>query len=124
MAYKDIMVYLDPTADAPERLRLAVAMAKAHGARLIGVEASSSAAFVGPWGDRALRVGPEFEAAVKEAGVVGVLVGVGRPRPCRAPSICHCVDLIIALAPRGRGARADPVRDPGRGAASPRARRC
>ncbi len=69
MAYKDIMVYLDPTDDAQDRLRLAVAMALVHGARLIGVDASSDAAFVGSWGDRALRVGPEFEAAVKAAGL-------------------------------------------------------
>ena len=36
MAYKDILVYLDPTDAAQDRLRLAVAMALAHGARLIG----------------------------------------------------------------------------------------
>ena len=42
MAYKDIMVYLDATGDTQDRLRLAVAMAMAHGARLIGVDASST----------------------------------------------------------------------------------
>ena len=100
MAYKDIMVYLDPTGDAQERLRLAVSMALAHGARLIGVEASSDKAFVGPWGDRALHVGPEFEAAVKQAGLVGQFVGsdaAGLP----GAEYIHCVDLIIAPRPDG-----------------------
>jgi hypothetical protein len=44
MAYKDILVYLDPSADASDRLRLAVDLAKAHGARLIGVDASDESA--------------------------------------------------------------------------------
>ena len=38
MAYKDILVYLDPTVETVERIRLAVSLAKAHGARLIGVD--------------------------------------------------------------------------------------
>ena len=41
MAYKDILVYLDPTAESVERLRFAVDLAKAHGARLIGVDVSA-----------------------------------------------------------------------------------
>ncbi len=83
MAYKDIMVYLDPTGDAQNRLRLAVSIALAHGARLIGVDASSDAAFIGPWGDRALHVGPEFEAAVKDAGLVGHFVSGDAGLPAR-----------------------------------------
>jgi nucleotide-binding universal stress UspA family protein len=99
MAYKDIMVYLDPTDDARDRLRLAVAMALAHGARLIGVDASSPAAFVGSWGDRALRVGPEFEAAVEAAGLIGLFVGADETLSAAEHS--HCVDLIIAPRPEG-----------------------
>ena len=41
MAYKDILVYLDATAEAAERVRLAVSLAKTHGARLIGVDVSA-----------------------------------------------------------------------------------
>ncbi|MGD0640728.1 MAG: universal stress protein [Roseiarcus sp.] len=100
MAYKDILVYLDPTNDSRERLRLAVAMAGAHGARLTGVDASSEAAFVGAWGDRALHVGPEFEAAVKEAGLVGRFVGADAA-PTVGGEYRHCVDLIIAPRPEG-----------------------
>jgi nucleotide-binding universal stress UspA family protein len=100
MAYKDIMVYLDPTGDAQNRLRLAVSIALAHGARLIGVDASSDAAFVGPWGDRALHVGPEFEAAVKDAGLVGQFVSGEAGLP-DGGEYTHCVDLIIAPRPEG-----------------------
>ena len=74
MAYKDILVYLDPTDAAKDRLRLAVAMAQAHGARLTGVDASSVAALSGAWGDRVSRIGPEFEAVIKEAALVGRFV--------------------------------------------------
>ena len=38
MAYKDILVYLDPTAESVERLRFAIDLAKTHGARLVGVD--------------------------------------------------------------------------------------
>jgi len=100
MAYKDIMVYLDPTGDAQNRLRLAVSIALAHGARLIGVDASSDAAFIGSWGDRALHVGPEFEAAVKDAGLVGHFVSGEAGLPAGG-EYTHCVDLIIAPRPEG-----------------------
>ena len=98
MAYKDILVYLDPTDAAPDRLRLAVAMAQAHGARLIGVDASSEAALRGSWGDRASRIGPEFEAAIKEAGLVGRFVGTSAAFTIGG-EYGHCVDLIIAPRP-------------------------
>jgi hypothetical protein len=64
MASQDILVYLDPTDAAQDRRRLVAAMAQAHGARLTGVDASSEAALGGAWGDRASRIGREFEAAV------------------------------------------------------------
>ena len=41
MAYKDILVFLDSTAEAVERTRFAVSLAKTHGARLIGVDVSA-----------------------------------------------------------------------------------
>jgi hypothetical protein len=44
MAYRDILVYLDPTVETVERIGLAVALAKAHGARLIGVDISAPSA--------------------------------------------------------------------------------
>jgi len=99
MAYKDILVYLDPTDAAQDRLRLAAAMAQAHGARLTGVDASAEAALSGAWGDRASRIGLEFEAAIKEAKLVGRFVG--RSAASAIGDEYHCVDLIIAPRPEG-----------------------
>ena len=41
MAYKDILVYLDPTAELIERLKFAIGLAKANGGRLVGVDAGA-----------------------------------------------------------------------------------
>ena len=100
MAYKDILVYLDPGADATGRLRLAVQLAKTHGARLIGVDASDESALVGGWGDRALHIRPAFEAAVEDAGVVGHFIGADA-EPALGGGFAHCVDLIVASHPEG-----------------------
>ena len=100
MAYKDILVYLDPTSATQDRLRLAVAMAQAHGARLTGVDASSEAALGGAWGELASRIGPEFEAAIKEAELVGRFVGASAAFAIGG-EYGHCVDLIIAPRPEG-----------------------
>ena len=103
MAYKDILVYLDPSADASDRLRLAVDLAKAHGARLIGVDASDESGLVGAWGDRALQIRPAFESAIKAAGLDGQYIGADADPPLGG-DIIHCVDLIVAPRPED-GAR-------------------
>ncbi len=100
MAYKDILVYLDPSADAADRLHLAVDLAKTHGARLIGVDASDESALVGAWGDRALQIRPDFEAAIREAGIVGYFIGADA-EPALGASYAHCADLILAPRPEG-----------------------
>ena len=100
MAYKDILVYLDPTDEARNRLRLAVAMAQAHGARLTGVDASSEAALSGAWGELASRIGPEFEAAVKEAKLVGRFVEASAALAIGG-EYGLCADLLIAPRPEG-----------------------
>jgi nucleotide-binding universal stress UspA family protein len=65
MALKNVMVHLDQDPRTSERLKLAVALAKRHGARLVGVFGKRS---------RALRVGvvtswptPEFTQACEES---------------------------------------------------------
>jgi nucleotide-binding universal stress UspA family protein len=100
MAYKDILVYLDPTDEARNRLRLAVAIAQVHGARLTGVDASSEAALSGAWGDLASRIGPEFEAAIKKAGLVGRFVEASAALTTGG-EYGLCVDLVIAPRPEG-----------------------
>jgi len=100
MAYKDILVYVDPSADAAARMRLAADLAKAHGARLIGVDASDESALVGAWGDRALQIRPAFEAATAEAGVPSQYIGTDADPPLGG-DLFHCVDLIVAPRPEG-----------------------
>jgi nucleotide-binding universal stress UspA family protein len=93
MAYKDILVYLDPTGESVERLRFAADLAKAQGARLVGVDVSAAEA-VRPEVAREL-----FETTTREAGVKAVFVPAERPGEGEAFS--HCVDLMIAPAPGG-----------------------
>ncbi|HEY1943395.1 MAG TPA: universal stress protein [Roseiarcus sp.] len=98
--YKDIMVYLDPTDGSQERLSLATALARDHGARLIGVDATTNKAVDGIWAERALRIGPSFEAALQSAGLKGEFLA-SEPRSPPGEGLMHCVDLIIAPRPEG-----------------------
>ena len=100
MAYKDMMVYLDASAGSRDRARLAATMAKTHGARLIGVDASAEGALTGAWGDLAQRIRPDFEAAAKEAGVVGHFIGADA-KLALGGDFFPCVDLIVASRPEG-----------------------
>ena len=95
MAYKDILVFLDPTAEAAERARFAVSLAKAHGARLIGLDVSAA-----PAGEEA-----ETEAVI--ARMFADATGQAAPAAVFAPAdkagegefFSHCVDLMIAPGP-------------------------
>ena len=93
MAYKDILVYLDPTAESVERLRFVVDLAKTHGARLVGVDVGASEAE----GSEVAR--QTFESSAREAGVQAVFVGA--ENPSEGAAFTHCVDLMIAPAPSG-----------------------
>jgi hypothetical protein len=44
MCFKDLLVYLDPSAESLERVRFAVNLAKANGVRLIGADISTQSA--------------------------------------------------------------------------------
>ena len=87
MAFKEIIVYLDPTHDSSNRLKFAVGMAASHGARLIGMDACTRLAFEEPWRDRSEALPDVFETAIKQAGVKGIF---------RASYSPHYADLIIA----------------------------
>jgi nucleotide-binding universal stress UspA family protein len=99
MAYKDLLVCLDPTPASDERLKLAIALAKAHGARIFGLDVTADAAFEGRWRERALQVSRYFDettqAAKIEAGLIGSDYRQGGPSPDQS----HCVDLILAPSP-------------------------
>ena len=95
MAYKDILVYLDPTAETAQRLRLARDLAKAHKARLIAVDAAASALE----GESARAAAQMFETATAEAGLRAIFIPAEKAG--EGDAFTHCVDLIIAPAPGG-----------------------
>jgi nucleotide-binding universal stress UspA family protein len=102
MAFKDILIFLDPTPASDARLQMAIRLAKDHGARLIGVDATASSAFEkGPWRERALQVGRNFEELTQSAGVEARLVGTDYHEGGLGPDLSHCVDLVIAPRPEG-----------------------
>jgi nucleotide-binding universal stress UspA family protein len=101
MAYRDILVYLDPSPGAEDRLRCAAALAQTHLARLIGVDASSDDAFLGASAERAIQIADRFAEAVRAAGIVGEFVGSEYPKGVDSPDYSHSVDLIVAPRPEG-----------------------
>jgi nucleotide-binding universal stress UspA family protein len=101
MAYKDILIYLDSSPGAEDRLRFATGLAQTHLARLIGVDASSNEAFLGASADRAIQIGDKFAEATREAGIVGHLVAQSDPKEEPSADYSHCVDLVISPRPEG-----------------------
>jgi nucleotide-binding universal stress UspA family protein len=95
MAYKDILVFLDPTAEAVERTRLAVSLAKMHGARLIAVDVSAPPA--GKEAESEAAVTRMFAEATGQASPAAVFVPVNKPG--ESDLFSHCVDLMIAPGP-------------------------
>jgi nucleotide-binding universal stress UspA family protein len=94
MAYKDILVYLDPTVETVERIRLAASLAKAHGARLIGVDVSAPSA--GREAETEEAISRTFSDATRESGLTTILAPTGQGE---SGNFIHCVDLIIAPGP-------------------------
>ena len=95
MAYKDILIYLDPTSESAERLKFAVGLAKAGDARLIGVDISAATGALAA--DEGVVNQKEFEEAT--AGMKAVFVPA--EKPSQGDAFTHCVDLIVAPAPGG-----------------------
>ena len=96
MAYRDILVCLDPTPASDERVKLAITLARTHGARLTGLDVTADLAFEGPLRDRAFQVSREFEEAARASQVETQLVGTDYRTESVSPDLTHCVDLIIA----------------------------
>ncbi len=94
MAYKDILVYLDPSAETAERLRSAINLAKIQGAaRLIGVDASTPDAMSAATQDL-------FEEATRGAAFKAIFIPAEKPG--EGDAFTHCVDLIVGPAPSGK----------------------
>jgi hypothetical protein len=96
MAYKDILVFLDPTDNSQPRLQLAASMAASHEARLIGMDVSSDAAFEGHYRDRTLGLQELFDESLRRAGVRGVFLSAAPWSKRRDHHYAHYADLIIA----------------------------
>jgi nucleotide-binding universal stress UspA family protein len=99
VAYKEIIVYLDPTPDTEHRLKLAIDLARSNEARLIGVDACSEAAFEGQWLEKAAGLADVFESAIREAGLDGAYRSVDRTGKRAQHYYSHYADLIIASQP-------------------------
>src|SRR5271155_4528800 len=95
MAYKDILVFLDPTAEAVERTRFAMSLAKTHEARLIGVDVSAPPA--GKEAESEAAVTRMFAEATRQAEPAAVFVPLDKPG--EGDLFSHCVDLMIAPGP-------------------------
>jgi len=95
MAYRDILVYLDPTAESVQRLKFARDLAKAHEARLIGVDAGTGA--IGA--ESAGATAQMFETTTAEAGLRAAFIPAEKAD--EGAGFGHCVDLIVAPAPGG-----------------------
>lgn len=98
MSYKDIVVTLDPSSDCIERVKTAIALARAHDARLIGVDVCSEKAFQAPWRERSTGLSELFNAMTRQADVPGWLTtAAGSPDSRHA--YAHYADLIVTSQP-------------------------
>lgn len=95
MAYKDILVFLDPTAEGLERVRLAASLAKTHGARLIAVDASKPAVAEGIDPNSATQ--RMFREATEQGGITAIFAPSEKSE--EGTALSHCVDLMIAPGP-------------------------
>jgi nucleotide-binding universal stress UspA family protein len=95
VAYRDILVFLDPTAEAAERARFAVSLAKTHGARLIGVDVTAAPA--GKEAESEATVARMFAEATRQTSPSAVFVPADKPD--EGELFSHCIDLMIAPGP-------------------------
>ena len=94
MAYKDILVFLDPTAEAVERARFAAWSGQSHGARLIAVD-------MGPANAEGIDPGSATRRMFADAtkGRRDLVIFAPADRPGEGEALSHCVDLMIAPGP-------------------------
>jgi nucleotide-binding universal stress UspA family protein len=97
MGYKDVLVYIDPSPDNDNRLDLAISIAQSHGARLIGVDASSDTALEARRIGRAVVPKDLFEEKTKKAGISARFHG--RDRDSNVVRYAYYADLLIASQP-------------------------
>ena len=108
MAYRDILVFLDGSHDNEARLDFALSLAKAHSARLTGVDVNTAAAFEGEWSQRAQTVGEVFQAKADQAGVSIRSRAADRKSTGWKDLYAHYSDLLHCDATQHRSFRDDP----------------
>jgi len=97
LPFKDIVIYLDASPYLEQRLEVATAFAQKHGARLIGLDVSTPAAFEGAWRERAVEIPDRFETAAKALGVPFKYHVAGRESA--SGLFVHSSDLFVATQP-------------------------
>jgi len=103
MSYKDILVFLDGSIENAARVDLAVSLAKAHGARLTGVDVDAAAAFEGEWSERAKSLEDTFHASAKRFGIDARFKVTDQDTPGWKDFYVHYADLVIASQPAPEG---------------------
>jgi nucleotide-binding universal stress UspA family protein len=99
MSYKDILVFLDGSVENAARVNFALSLAKAHGARLTGVDVNSPAAFDGEWSERARALQDMFEACARRSDVEGRFKVADRKSDTWKNCYTLYADLVIATQP-------------------------
>ncbi|BCM20905.1 universal stress protein [Mesorhizobium sp. J8] len=99
MGYKDILVFLDGSLDNNARMELAFSLARAHGARLTGVDVDAAAAFEGDWAERARSLAEAFHTGANGAGLQVRFKIADRDTADWKDFYAHYADLVIATQP-------------------------
>jgi nucleotide-binding universal stress UspA family protein len=96
MSFRDIVVYLDAGVHTANRVRTAVDLAAKYGARLIGVDISTKAAFEGESHDAARAIQQAFVTALQGKNI-DFEYRLAPPDARTAEQLySHCADLLIA----------------------------
>ncbi|WP_027054294.1 universal stress protein [Mesorhizobium erdmanii] len=99
MSYRDILVFLDGSTDNRARMEFAFSLARAHGARLTGVDVNAAAAFEGEWAERAKSLSETFHAGAEDSGVPVRFKIADRDAVGWKNFYAHYADLLIATQP-------------------------
>jgi nucleotide-binding universal stress UspA family protein len=96
MSLKDIVVFLDPFVDTETRLKVATSLARAHGARVTGVDVSTRAALEGSFHFAAGTLEQLFNETVAREGIDGVYKVAGEGTQSWKDFYAHYADLVVA----------------------------
>src|SRR5262245_13882184 len=100
MSYRDILVFLDGSIDNDNRLEFAVSVAKAHGARLTGVDVNSTEALENEWwARRAQSLEDHFYETTRRAEVTTRFRIADRESTGWRNLYAYYSDLLIATQP-------------------------